>query len=150
MKYIFFLLLSLCLSTNAIAQEIKTLKAPELLEILNQNKGKVIFINFFASWCPPCEKEVPDLIDLRKEYSEKDLLIIGLSVDNSTKALKDFLKKTPVNYPVYRVGADISNAYKVTSIPRNVVYNPALKAVYNDVGLLSKRELKRIVSNALK
>ncbi|MDA0335293.1 MAG: TlpA disulfide reductase family protein [bacterium] len=74
---------------------------------LNAYKGRVVILNFWATWCTPCRVEIPDLIKLRKNFSEKDLAIIGVSVDARGEAdkldalLQQFVSRYGINYPVY-------------------------------------------------
>jgi thiol-disulfide isomerase/thioredoxin len=64
-------------------------------------KGQAMLINFFATWCPPCRKEIPSLIELQKEYGPKGFTVIGISTDQGGAALVDkFVKKMGTNYPV--------------------------------------------------
>lgn len=65
---------------------------------LDKYKGKVVIINFFATWCPPCRLEIPHFVELENTY--KKLAIIGISVDQAPELLPDFIKKMNINYPV--------------------------------------------------
>jgi len=67
----------------------------------NSYKGKVLLINFWATWCPPCRKEIPSLIELQKEFGPKGFSVIGISTDEGGSALvAKFTKKMEINYPV--------------------------------------------------
>ena len=64
-------------------------------------KGKVVVLDFWATWCPPCRAEIPDFIALQKKYSSEGLAVIGVSVDQaSLKTVKAFAEKNGINYPV--------------------------------------------------
>ncbi len=115
--------------------------ADDVQNVLEANKGKVIVLNFFASWCPPCRVEIPDIVRVRKEYSEEKLFILGLSVDEQAQALEVFAKNMPFNYPVYRVDEDIVRLYRFSSIPYNVVLSPTGETLYAAPGLLSYNDL---------
>ncbi len=68
---------------------------------LSDFKGKVVVLNFWATWCPPCRREVPDFVALQKQYADKGLVIIGVSLDEGGAAVvKPFVKKMGINYPV--------------------------------------------------
>ncbi len=71
------LLLTLFLPCLAQAQEYKTVGLKDLTSIVAQNKGKVVMLNFFATWCPPCREEIPDLVSLAPKYEGK-VVIVGL------------------------------------------------------------------------
>ncbi|MBU0729740.1 MAG: TlpA family protein disulfide reductase [Proteobacteria bacterium] len=63
--------------------------------------GKVLLINFFATWCPPCQREIPKLIELQNNYGGETFTVIGISTDDSTrKFVKKFINKRKINYPV--------------------------------------------------
>ncbi len=70
-------------------------------------KGRVVVLNFWATWCSPCRIEIPDLVQLRKDFADKDLAIIGVSVDNRGSPeeletlLQHFVQRYEINYPVY-------------------------------------------------
>lgn len=66
---------------------------------ISQWNGKVLMINFWATWCPPCRQEIPDFIALQEQYGERGLQIIGIALDE-TGAVADFAKVMGMNYPV--------------------------------------------------
>ncbi len=146
-KFLFLCFMILSFSQNAYALEIKNIKANELLNELTQNKGKIILINFFATWCPPCVDEIPDIVKIRKEYSEDDILILGLSLDDTKDPLPKFIEDMAINYPIYHSAPELAAAYQVSSIPRNIVYNKQLKPVYNEAGNISYDDLKSIIED---
>jgi len=68
---------------------------------LSDYKGKVLFLNFWATWCPPCRAEIPDFIEAYKENKDRGLEILGISVDTKGKAaVSEFVEKYKINYPV--------------------------------------------------
>lgn len=68
-------------------------------QALKQWQGKIIVLNFWATWCPPCREEMPELSAMQAEYSNKNLVIVGLSTDDLDKT-KAFIKTSPVSYPI--------------------------------------------------
>lgn len=66
---------------------------------LSEMQGKVVLINFWATWCGPCRMEIPDFNEIYKEHSE-DLEILGISISDTRKALDNFVKVFPMEYPV--------------------------------------------------
>ncbi len=148
-KLLFSFMLVIGFSSSALAKEIPSITASDLLTVLNENKGKVIVLNFFATWCPPCKEEIPDIVAVRKELKEEDVLIIGLSVDEDVAPLESFAEEHKINYPVYHANNDIAFAYRISAIPHNIVYDKNLKVTLNYPGLITGEELKEAIEKAL-
>ena len=88
---------------------------------LSSLKGQVVMINFWATWCGPCRKEMPLLDSIYKQYKDKGFTLLGVNVEPDPKMANDWLKKTPVSFPVlYDVKSDVSSLYKVTGMPTTV------------------------------
>lgn len=137
------LLLSLLLPCLAQAQEFKTVGLKDLTSLVAQNKGKVVMLNFFATWCPPCREEIPSLVSLANKYGDK-VVIVGLSVDEDMGPLPAFLKRMRIDYPVYRAGDEVVRAFNVRTIPHNVFYGKDGKLALMGSGMVSKKELVNI------
>lgn len=70
--------------------------------------GKVVLLNFWATWCPPCKVEIAGFVELQKKYGERGLVVVGVSVDEEGPAvLKPFIKQLRMNYPVVMADAKI-------------------------------------------
>lgn len=137
------LLLALLLPCVAQAQEFKTVGLKDLTTLVAQNKGKVVMLNFFATWCPPCREEIPALVNLASKYDGK-VVIVGLSVDEDVAPLPGFLKRLKVDYPVYRASDDVVRAFNVRTIPHNVFYGKDGRLALMGSGMVSKKELAEI------
>lgn len=120
-----------------------------LTELLAKNKGKVVMLNFFATWCPPCRVEIPELIKTSKEYADKGVLIISLAVDEDTKLVAPFVKKMGMEYPVYLADRDITRAYRVSSIPHNAFYSKDGQLVLSEPGMADESMLKMVIDKLL-
>jgi thiol-disulfide isomerase/thioredoxin len=87
--------------------------------------GKTLLVTFFATWCPPCMQEVPDLIDLQEQYGEKGFSVVALSVDQSgAKVVKRLVERRFINYPVLMAdGATAKGFGGVAGIPTTFLVN---------------------------
>lgn len=84
---------------------------------LNDYKGKVVFLNFWATWCGPCKKEMPDLSKISEELKDKDFIMIGLNVfhQEGTPKVEDYLKNNPVSYITIDGNEDLVKAFASAS-----------------------------------
>ncbi|MGD0956038.1 MAG: TlpA disulfide reductase family protein [Candidatus Acidiferrales bacterium] len=98
-------------------------------------RGKVVLLNFWATWCPPCRDEIPEMIELQSRYKDR-LEIVGVSMDDDPPdAVKQFAKEAGINYPIV-MGAQISTEYGgVPALPTSFVVNPDGRVVQKHVGL---------------
>jgi thiol-disulfide isomerase/thioredoxin len=114
-------------------------------------RGKVVLINFWATWCGYCVKEMPELIALQERYRDQ-LIIVGLSTDTIAPAeVKAFAKQARLNYPVAIAGSDVQALFGgVSGLPSTFVINPQGAIVQRHVGLLdpvlTEQEV-RVLSN---
>ncbi|MEO6239286.1 MAG: TlpA disulfide reductase family protein [Vicinamibacterales bacterium] len=74
-------------------------------------KGKVVLLNFWATWCGPCKVEIPAFVELYDQYKDKGLVIVGVSVDDSPEQLQSFMKEFKMNYPVLQMTPEIETAF---------------------------------------
>jgi thiol-disulfide isomerase/thioredoxin len=74
-------------------------------------KGKVVIVNFWATWCGPCKIEIPDFVKLYSEYKDKGLVIVGISIDDSPEQLQSFMSEYKMNYPVLQMTPDVESAW---------------------------------------
>lgn len=119
--------------------------AAKLLDMVSMNKGKVVVINFFATWCPPCREEIPGLIALSKTYPTEKVTFIGISVDQDPKKLAPFMQSMEIKYPVFQAAEDIPQLFGVRTIPHNVVYDTEGKLVANQPGFVSEADLREFI-----
>lgn len=116
-------------------------------------RGKVLVVNFWASWCPPCVEEMPALDRIAQEYASKNVLIVGIGIDSPSN-IREFLQKTPVSYPIVLGGLEGSNLSKQMgntqgALPYTVVINSKGKSIYTKLGKISEEELKKAINSAL-
>jgi len=121
--------------------------------VLSEQTGKVVVLNFWASWCPPCNEEIPYFNEAYKEVQGTDVVIIGIDlIDSDT--LKDVEAKIAehnIQYPIaLDEGSIVANAYRVRNIPTTVIVRP--DGVIHDVfvGALNKDALLTFIEEAKK
>ncbi len=118
---------------------------------LSDFKGKVVILNFWATWCPPCRAEIPDFIDLQKQYQGKGVEIIGLSVDSDPPAqVAKFVTKASINYPIVMSTEDLAQKYGVTEgIPVTCIIGPDGAIADKHLGMVDKAYLEGWVKKLL-
>jgi peroxiredoxin len=106
-------------------------------------KGKVVFLNFWATWCPPCREEIPDFVAFYNQNRSRGVEIVGLSVDRlSPDELRSFVQKNKMSYPVVLATKQIINAYEPGPyIPTTIVIDKQGRIRDKQVGGLNKETL---------
>ncbi len=85
-------------------------------------KGQVVLINFWATWCGPCRKEMPLLEQIQKKYAPLGFTMVGINVEEDTRLMDTFLKDVPVSFPVLLDPANgVSKLYNVSAMPSTVI-----------------------------
>ncbi len=121
---------------------------------LSDFKGKVVFLNFWATWCPPCRREIPAFIELIKKYGKDGFIVLGVAVDprefTQVDKVKPFVKQMGMNYPVVYDTKGISQMYGgIRSIPTTFVINRQGKVVGQIVGSRPKATFESIIKDLL-
>jgi thiol-disulfide isomerase/thioredoxin len=89
---------------------------------LNGLKGQVVLINFWATWCGPCRKEMPLLEQIQKKYASLGFTMLGVNVEEDTTMMDEFLKDVPVSFPILLDPANgVSKLYNVSAMPSTVI-----------------------------
>ena len=117
-----------------------TLKTLEDQEIsLSGLKGKVVLLDFWATWCGPCRESIPHLIQLYRTYQDKGFVLIGLSMDKKGDAdtVRHFVKSMDIPYPIILTPDDVARNYGVTGIPTTILIDKEGKIQGKMVGFNS-------------
>ncbi len=89
---------------------------------LSDFRGQVVLLNFWASWCGPCRQEMPILNSIQKKYKALGFTVLGINVDAKSKKAINYLKDTPVNFPVlYDPTSKVSELYNVSAMPSTAI-----------------------------
>ena len=110
---------------------------------LSKLEGKVVLINFWATWCGPCRMEIPEFNEMHKSYHEKGLEILGISVSDNKKQLKNFAKSFAVDYPLlYGSARDINKVMRdyggVYAVPSSFLVGKNGSIVWSYPGAILK------------
>ncbi|MBL9017462.1 MAG: TlpA family protein disulfide reductase [Myxococcales bacterium] len=113
--------------------------------------GKVVVVNFWATWCKPCQKEIPDFSKAYTKYKDKGLVMLGVMTDQPDKdQLLNFQSDYDMAYPVIRANSDILVSYNYPdALPTTYVFDRGGKQVFSHVGPLHVERLESILSPLL-
>jgi thiol-disulfide isomerase/thioredoxin len=124
-----------------------------LNQVLSQYKGKIVVLNFWATWCPPCREEMPELSQLHDEYKNKNVVVLGLAVDE-LGLVKEFAQATPVSYPLLAAENDgmtlsLNLGNDKGILPYTVIINSDGRVVKTFFGRINKSLLSSILKPLL-
>ncbi|MEJ2142651.1 MAG: TlpA disulfide reductase family protein [Gammaproteobacteria bacterium] len=151
MKYIYSsIIFSLIVITTAIAAEKQTLPALEKpipapdfnlkgedgkWYKLSEMKGKVVVMNFWATWCPPCRYEMPALERLWEKVKDKNIIILGINVGEDADTIFEFTGTYPMSFPVpMDIDGKVIEQYPIRGLPTTYVINPQGMVTHRAVG----------------
>lgn len=118
---------------------------------LSDYKGKVIIVDFWATYCPPCKKSIPFLNELQRTYEEKGFTVLGLSMDGSTKTVISFKENIAIDYPVLMGNSDVARQYNVRGLPTIFVLDRQGRIVHKTLYVTDaeKKRLKNLIEQSL-
>jgi thiol-disulfide isomerase/thioredoxin len=110
-------------------------------QLLQQHQGKVIYLDFWASWCGPCRKSFPWMNSLQKKYSADDFIVLSVNVDNDRTLAEEFLKVTPANFSIYYdPKGQVARKYRLKGMPSSFLIDKTGKTVSAHVGFTVKKQ----------
>lgn len=129
-------------SVNSNTNLSTDLSTTELLDQqLNKAKGKVIYVDFWASWCIPCRKSFPWMNNLAAQYQTQGLIILSINLDHSRVLADEFLAQIPANFPViYDPKGNIAKKYQLKGMPSSFIINRQGQIVSAHVGFNEEKK----------
>jgi len=116
---------------------------------LKDLRGKVALVNFWATWCPPCQKEMPDLEALYKRFQDQGFVILAISEDEETDKVKPFITERKISYPILLdPGQKVNNLFQVDGIPKRFVYDRDGKLVSQSIDMRTQRQFLEMLAQA--
>lgn len=114
---------------------------------LEDYKGRWVLVNFWATWCPPCLKEIPDLIALYE--SRKDIMIIGVSMDaDDSQVVLDFVQKMGVTYPTVLGNRTIASQLDdISLLPSTYFFDPEGNPAARQLGIISREDIEQFIES---
>lgn len=114
-------------------------------------EGKVVVLGFWATWCPPCQKEVPTFIELQEQFGDKGIAVVGVSLDQGGPAqVASFVEKAGINYAVVMGDSEMIEAFGgIPSIPTTFIIDREGRIVEKHIGYVSKGRFEDSIEKLL-
>lgn len=152
----FFILLVALLASSPLAakapEQMPEFALPSALDdtVIDSNtqRGKVLLINFWATWCGPCRIEIPSLIQLHEQFKDRGFSVIGISMDNGNrKIVTHFAKKMEINYPIAMGSSKTARAFGgIIGIPVSFLVDQEGKIIKSYTGLVTHDLMEQDIS----
>ena len=147
LKKVFYIIsITFLLAANTLQADVGTFD-------LKNYQGKVVYLDFWASWCVPCRKSFPWLNQLRNRYSEKQLVIVAVNLDKEAALAADFLKQYPANFDIfYDPEGVLAKQYQIPGMPTSIVFSAQGKVIAAHSGFFKKKisEYESVIAAAIK
>ena len=112
---------------------------------LEDYKGRWVLVNFWATWCPPCLKEIPDLIALHE--NRKDIMVIGVAMDfGDPQVVMDFVRSMSITYPIVLGDRKIASQLdEISLLPSTYFFDPEGNPAARQLGIISREDIEKFI-----
>jgi thiol-disulfide isomerase/thioredoxin len=147
-KWIFSAFLILVLATEARAVDYELPDTDGQVQSLDQYKGKWLIVNYWATWCGTCMKELPELIDLHESNKDNDIVVVGINFEEIEREnLKAFVSKKSIPYAVLSTEPVKKTPLgPVPVLPTTYIINPQGKVVAGESGIVTRENLENYIA----
>lgn len=113
---------------------------------LSEYRGKWVLLNFWATWCPPCLEEIPDLVEMHNARKATDFAVIGVAMSSSRNSVISFAKQLGISYPIV-LGDDKAAAQigRIDALPTSYLYDPTGKLVSYQSGMVTREAIESYI-----
>ncbi len=112
-----------------------------------QYRGKWVIVNYWATWCPPCITEIPELVAFHARHAERDAVVVGVNTESlDTQLLRDFVAELEINYPILRENPERMSPFsRMFGLPTSYIIGPDGTLVERHNGPVTAAQLERII-----
>lgn len=132
----------LYLATWAVSAHAEKVNTPvnELARQLEQHAGKVIYLDFWASWCGPCRKSFPWMTKMQAQYQQQGFVVLSVNLDHNKQFADEFLQQVPADFPViYDPRGELMKQYKIKGMPSSYLFDRNGKIIGRHAGFNEKK-----------
>jgi len=115
---------------------------------LSDFNGKILILNFWTTWCPPCREEIPNFVEVYNEYGSKDVQFIGVS-NEDISTLRSFVEDYNISYPILIDNANVMEKWEIRAIPTTFVFDREGHIIFKNVGMMTGEQLENIIEDEL-
>jgi thiol-disulfide isomerase/thioredoxin len=141
----------LAITLNASASEFVFKDMQGKVQRLSDYNGKWVLVNFWATWCPPCLEEIPDLVEMYNARKATDFVIVGVAMSSSRDSVLSFAKQMEITYPIVmgddRIAAQIG---RIDALPTSYLYDPSGKLVSYQAGMVTREAIENYIRSKTK